>query len=85
VNRQRVTKPGYAIKGGDVITVAGAGRIRVLKVVGMGIRRGRPVEAATLYEEIAAIGRVADALPVDETGRPSKHGRRQLRDLKGKG
>ena len=40
VNRARVTKASRPVREGDVVTVAVAGRVRVLKVLAPGARRG---------------------------------------------
>lgn len=49
VNGQRVVKPGRAIGPGDVLTLAIAGQVQVVRVLGCGIRRGPASEAQTLY------------------------------------
>jgi len=54
VNRARVDKPSYAVRVDDVLTVVVARRVRVLKVVGLGLRRGPAAAARTLYEELTA-------------------------------
>jgi ribosome-associated heat shock protein Hsp15 len=54
VNRERVAKPSHTVRPGDVITATIAGRVRVVRVVGIGERRGPPAEARLLYEDILA-------------------------------
>ncbi|MGI9403719.1 MAG: RNA-binding S4 domain-containing protein [Hyphomicrobium sp.] len=54
VNRARVDKPSYAVRVDDVLTVVVARRVRVLKVLGLGLRRGPAPAARTLYEELTA-------------------------------
>lgn len=94
VNRQRIDKPGYAVRIGDVITVTAASRIRVMKVMATGVRRGPPREAAMLYEEFApaiSIG-TGPAQPafnpalevVESRRRPTKRDRRVRRRMTGK-
>ena len=51
INRHKVSKPGYAVGPGDVLTVALHGRIRVLKVLACADRRGAASAARVLYEE----------------------------------
>ncbi len=51
INRHKVSKPGYAVGPGDVLTVALHGRIRVLKVLACADRRGAASFARVLYEE----------------------------------
>jgi ribosome-associated heat shock protein Hsp15 len=52
VNREKVVKPSHTVRAGDVITATIAGRVRVVRVVGFGERRGPPSEARRLYEDI---------------------------------
>lgn len=52
VNRARALKPSQLVKAGDVITAGTQGRVRIVRVVAPGIRRGPPAEAQTLYEEL---------------------------------
>ena len=53
VNGQKVTKPAHTIGPGDVLTVAVAGRVRVLRVLAPGLRRGPAAEAQQLYEDLS--------------------------------
>ena len=50
VNRTRILKPSHSIRRGDVLTIALRGRIRILKVLRAGQRRGPPLEAKLLYQ-----------------------------------
>lgn len=52
LNGQRVRKPGHGIGPGDVLTFAQGGRIRVVRVLGLGERRGPAEVAQTLYEDL---------------------------------
>ncbi|WP_323008831.1 RNA-binding S4 domain-containing protein [Paracoccus sp. (in: a-proteobacteria)] len=52
VNGQPCSKPAQAVRGGDTITVSAHGRVRVMRVLVLGERRGPASEAATLYEEL---------------------------------
>lgn len=54
VNGTRIDKPGRAIGPGDVLTVALAGQVRVLRLLACGTRRGPAPEAATLYALLEA-------------------------------
>ena len=56
VNGQRVVKPGRAIGPGDVLTLAIAGQVRVVRVLGCGTRRGPASEAQELYLSLDAGG-----------------------------
>jgi ribosome-associated heat shock protein Hsp15 len=52
VNRQRVVKAAACVKCGDVLTATLHGRIRIIEILALGCRRGPPVEAQTLYNEL---------------------------------
>lgn len=52
VNRQRVDKPSHWLKPGDVVTVSVGRKVRVLKVMAPGVRRGPAAEASELFEEL---------------------------------
>jgi ribosome-associated heat shock protein Hsp15 len=54
LNRTRVEKPSQAVRVDDVLTVLLNRRVRLLKVLGLGLRRGPSVMARTLYEELTA-------------------------------
>jgi ribosome-associated heat shock protein Hsp15 len=53
INRVKVERPAAALKIGDVVTVVAHHRVRVLAVLDVGKRRGPPVEARTLFEELS--------------------------------
>jgi ribosome-associated heat shock protein Hsp15 len=52
VNARRVKAPAKAIAPGDVLTVALHYRVRVLKVIAPGARRGGTGEASLLFEDL---------------------------------
>lgn len=52
VNRAKTDKPSQQVRVGDVITATVHRKIRVLKVLEPGTRRGPATEARTLYEEL---------------------------------
>lgn len=52
VNSERATKPARGIAPGDVLTFPQGGRIRVVRVLATGERRGPATEAQTLYEDL---------------------------------
>ncbi|MGV8984963.1 MAG: RNA-binding S4 domain-containing protein [Cypionkella sp.] len=54
LNGQRCAKPGHAIGPGDVLTFAQGKRIRVLRVLALGHRRGPAPEAQSLYVDLDA-------------------------------
>ena len=53
VNRVKIIRSSAGIAPGDVVTVAVHDRVRVLKVLDEGRRRGPPAEARELYEELS--------------------------------
>jgi len=60
VNRRKVLKPSHAVAPGDVLTLAVHGRVRVLRVEAIGVRRGPAIEARALYAELGLEGRTAN-------------------------
>jgi ribosome-associated heat shock protein Hsp15 len=54
VNKSRVVKPSHDVGPGDILTLAVHGRVRVVRVLGVGARRGPASEAQTLFEDISA-------------------------------
>jgi ribosome-associated heat shock protein Hsp15 len=52
LNRAKIDKPGHIVRIGDVLTVTANSRVRLLKVTGVGERRGPSATAVTLYEEL---------------------------------
>jgi ribosome-associated heat shock protein Hsp15 len=53
INRQPTVKPHAKLRLGDVLTLALPGGVKVVRVAGIGLRRGPAVEARRLYLEIA--------------------------------
>ena len=53
VNGQPTDKPARAVGAGDVLTFALHGRIRVVRILDTGERRGPASEAEGLYEDLA--------------------------------
>ena len=52
INRVRVVKPNQAVRVDHVLTVVLSRRVRVFRVLGLGIRRGPSATALALYEEL---------------------------------
>lgn len=85
VNRNKIDSASHQIKPGDVLTVTLERRVLVLKVEGIGARRGPYPEARLLYEDLTPpepeAEKVAEA-PVAArpagSGRPTKKDRRAL-------
>lgn len=53
INQTLVTKTHYRVRPGDVLTFPQGARVRVVRVLAIGTRRGPPHEARTLYEDLA--------------------------------
>lgn len=86
VNSTRVSKPAYAVSVGDVLTFPQARRVRVVRILALGERRGPAPEAAMLYEDLSPPEPpretpVPPAPKFEGKGRPTKRDRRKL-DLK---
>ncbi len=88
LNRQRIEKPSATVRPGDVLTIAVHDRVRILKVVAPGVRRGPPAEAQLLYEDLTpppdpVVPKDPGVAPREEgAGRPTKRERRQTDRLK---
>lgn len=52
LNGQRTGKPGHAVAEGDVLTFPQGGRIRLVRVLSLGERRGPAAEAQMLYLDL---------------------------------
>jgi ribosome-associated heat shock protein Hsp15 len=91
VNGERIAKPAHAVRPGDVLTFPQAGHIRVVRVLGLGTRRGPAAEAQALYDDLdPPAPRVADedaaevkaGLRDQAAGRPTKRERREIASLR---
>lgn len=54
INGQPTRKPGAGVGAGDVLTFPQGGRIRVIRILALGERRGPALEAQTLYLDLDA-------------------------------
>ena len=54
IDGRRVSKPSEEIREGSVVALPLHGKVRVIKVLGLPVRRGPASEARSLYEEIDA-------------------------------
>lgn len=52
INGNRTMKPGHSVGEGDVLTFALGPRIRVIRVLAIGARRGPATEAQGLYLDL---------------------------------
>lgn len=87
INGARCEKPSAIVKLGDVLTFPAGPRVRVVKVLGGGVRRGPASEAQTLYEDLTppaeppAPERAAPAAREKGAGRPTKRERRAITEF----
>ena len=86
-----MSKPHRAAQPGQVLTFVQGERVRVIRIVALGSRRGPATEAAELYEDLSpempkrGDERAADpAFEIREkgAGRPTKRARRETQKLK---
>lgn len=85
-----ITKAHHRVRVGDVLTFAQGRKIRVVKVLALGARRGPASEARTLYEDLKP-PQAAPAMPLARApaarrpgaGRPTKQDRRRIDRLRG--
>lgn len=83
VNGDKAAKPAHMVGPGDVLTFPQARRIRVVKIVELGTRRGPASEAQALYEDLTPAP-APDPAPRPRAGgeRPTKRDRRAMEALK---
>ena len=85
-----MSKPHRAAQPGQVLTFMQQDRVRVIRIVELGSRRGPATEAVTLYEDLspeAPKRETRTAEPLFESrergaGRPTKRDRRATQNLK---
>ena len=84
INSLKVTKPSASVKPDDVLTFIKENDVKVVRVLGLGQRRGPASEARTLYEDLsdppAPREPNAPSRPRG-AGRPTKADRRALDKL----
>lgn len=97
VNRVKADKPSQTVKIGDVITSRINRTVRVLRVAGLGQRRGPATEAQGLYEDLtppsqptgepagADAASTAWGARAAGAGRPTKRDRRLIDGFKDRG
>lgn len=79
VNSNRISKASFSVGPGDVLTFPQAKTVRVIKVTGIGTRRGPASEAQTLYEDLTPEREENPQASIHvEKGRPTKRDRRKL-------
>ncbi|MTI43477.1 RNA-binding S4 domain-containing protein [Roseibium hamelinense] len=88
LNKDKISSASKLVRVGDVLTITLDRRILVLKIQGLGVRRGPYTEARLLYEDLSpppspkpeAPARAALREP--GAGRPTKRDRRKLDALR---
>lgn len=82
VNRVRIDQASKTVRAGDVLTIVHAGRVRVVRVIALGTRRGPAAEAQRLYEDLTLPAAAGTGHPVPPSpaggGRPTKRERRRI-------
>ena len=77
LNEKVVRKAHYGLHVGDVLTFPRGPHIRVVRVVGLGTRRGPASEAQTLYQDLTPAEPSPRPKPKSERrGKPTKKERR---------
>jgi ribosome-associated heat shock protein Hsp15 len=56
IDGKRVQKPSEEVRAGSVLALPLRGEVRILKVLGLPVRRGPPPEARTFYQELGIDG-----------------------------
>ena len=83
VNSRKAEKSSTCVVAGDVLTFAQEKRIRVIKVIALGTRRGPASEAQLLYEDLSPPQEYDPSIPkFDGKGRPTKKDRRAIQHLR---
>ena len=84
MNGTPVSKPSRAIAVGTVLTFPKDDFVRIVKVLGLGLRRGPAPEAQALYQDLTP-SREPSVNMIDQRvgGRPTKKDRRNMDILKG--
>ncbi|HHS89451.1 MAG TPA: RNA-binding S4 domain-containing protein [Rhodobacteraceae bacterium] len=79
VNAVRISKPSHLVGAGDTLTFAAGRRVRVVRILAPGTRRGPATEARALYEDLTP---EPESKPDPTAGRvgarPTKKDRRTL-------
>ena len=80
LNGNPVAKPSQAVRAGDVVTFTQGDRVRVIRVVEPGARRGPATEAQTLYDDLQPTPPEKDAgtPEIRKGGRPTGKARRDF-------
>ena len=88
LNRNLITNPNQRLRVDDVLTFILGQRIRIFRVVALGVRRGPFTEAKGLYEDLSPTIPSPVSEPMNNgqrisgSGRPTKRDRRAIDELK---
>jgi len=82
VNGDKVSKPAHPVTPGDVLTFPQARRVRVVRIVTLGVRRGPAVEAQGLYDDLTPPEEPQVPAPPRVGARPTKRDRREMEAFK---
>jgi len=87
LNGVRTVKPAQRVSVNDILTLVQDSQVRVVRIVGLGTRRGPADEAQALYDDLTILtpqDNIPAAPKYEGKGRPTKRDRRKL-DLDGPG
>lgn len=80
VNSDKISKAAHLIGQGDTLTFPQGNRIRVVRLIAVGKRRGPAAEAQTLYDDLTPEQKIVPpAVKTEGKGRPTKKDRRDMR------
>ena len=83
LNGDLISKPARNVSAGDVLTFPQALKIRVIKIVELGSRRGPAPEAQTLYADLSpSENKLAYGASVKVDHKPTARDRRALQKFK---
>lgn len=73
LNRTKIDKPSQSVRAGDVLTLTLNRRVRLFKVVALGVRRGPSASARELYEELTVEADPLKPLSQSPSQIPDRH------------
>jgi len=85
VNGIKIAKSSSVVRIGDTLTFVQASKVKVVRLVKLGQRRGPAVEAQTLYLDLSPPTPVSQPSPGHDRkgGRPTKKDRRDMGPFRG--
>lgn len=86
INRDKNDNAARQVKVGDVLTITLESGVRILRIAGIGARRGPASEARLLYEDLSPPAPARQPDPSETRsgkGRPTKRDRRNLDRIRG--